>query len=114
MHFLKEQKRKGKEEDETEGQGESFEHWETITWGGGGSLWHQKCKSFLGGLLVLSDLLLYSRQQTLFIVNKLHLWGIEPGAYPIKILQRKFYALLIFKHPDWLINLSSQSECLKN
>ena len=36
------------------------------------------------------------------------------GAYPIKILQQKFYATLIFKHPDWLINLSSQSECLKN
>ena len=37
-----------------------------------------------------------------------------PGAYPIKILQHKFYAMLIFKHPDWLINLSSQSKCLKN
>ena len=37
-----------------------------------------------------------------------------PGASPIKILQRKFYATLIFKHLDWLINLSSQSECLKN
>ena len=37
-----------------------------------------------------------------------------PGASPIKILQRKFYAMLIFKHPDWLLNLSSQSECLKN
>ena len=40
--------------------------------------------------------------------------GIEPGASPIKILKRKFYAMLIFKHLDWLINLSSQSECLKN
>ena len=38
---------------------------------------------------------------------------LRPGAYPIKILQRKFYAMLIFKHPDWLINLSSQSKCLK-
>ena len=37
----------------------------------------------------------------------------RPGASPIKILQRKFYAMLIFKDPDWLINLSSQSECLK-
>ena len=37
-----------------------------------------------------------------------------PGAYPIKILQHKFYAMLIFKHPDWLINLSSQSKCFKN
>ena len=37
----------------------------------------------------------------------------KAGASPIKILQRKFYATLIFKHPDWLINLSSQSECLK-
>ena len=36
------------------------------------------------------------------------------GAYPIKILQGKFYATLIFKHPDWLINSSSQSKCLKN
>ena len=36
------------------------------------------------------------------------------GAYPIKNLQSKIYAMLIFKHPDWLINLSSQSECLKN
>ena len=36
-----------------------------------------------------------------------------PGAYPIKILQRKLYAMLIFKHPDWLIHLSSQSEYLK-
>ena len=25
----------------------------------------------------------------------------------------KFYALQIFKHSDWLKNLSSQSECLK-
>ena len=38
---------------------------------------------------------------------------LGPGASPIKILQRKFYTMLIFKHPDWLINLSSQSECLK-
>ena len=38
----------------------------------------------------------------------------QPGASPIKNLQHKFYAMLIFKHPDWLINLSSQSECLKN
>ena len=30
-----------------------------------------------------------------------------------KNLQHKFYGRLIFKHPDWLINLSSQSECLK-
>ena len=36
-----------------------------------------------------------------------------PGASPVKILQRKFYAMLIFKHPDWMIHLSSQSECLK-
>ena len=35
-------------------------------------------------------------------------------ASPIKILQRKFYATLLFKHPDWFKNLSSQSECLKN
>ena len=33
------------------------------------------------------------------------------GTNPIKILQRKFYAKLIFKHPDWLKNLSCQSEC---
>ena len=39
---------------------------------------------------------------------------IRPGTYPIKILLRKFYAMLIFKNPDWLINLSSQSECVKN
>ena len=39
---------------------------------------------------------------------------INSGASPIKILQRKFYATLIFKHPDWFENLSSQSECLKN
>ena len=39
---------------------------------------------------------------------------IIPGAYPLNILQHKFYATIIFKHPDWLINLSSQSECLKN
>ena len=38
----------------------------------------------------------------------------RPGAYPIKILQPKFYATIIFKHHDWLINLSSRSECLKN
>ena len=41
--------------------------------------------------------------------NRVPLW-----AYPIKNLQRKFYATIIFKDPDWLINLSSQSECLKN
>ena len=29
---------------------------------------------------------------------------LRPGASPIKILQRKFYATLIFKHLDWLIN----------
>ena len=39
---------------------------------------------------------------------------IRPGTYPIKILLRKFYAMLIFNNPDWLINLSSQSECVKN
>ena len=38
----------------------------------------------------------------------------SPGASPIKILQNKFYAMLILNHPDWLINLSRQSECLKN
>ena len=38
----------------------------------------------------------------------------KPGASPIKILQRKFYATLLFKHPDWFKNLSSQLECLKN
>ena len=43
----------------------------------------------------------------------LHYGDSESGASPIKILHRKFYATLIFKHPDWLINLSSQSECLK-
>ena len=39
---------------------------------------------------------------------------LPSGASPIKILQRKFYTTLIFKHLDWLINLSSQSECLNN
>ena len=48
MHFLKEQKRKGKEEDETEGQGESFEHWETITWGGGGHSGNKNVNLFWG------------------------------------------------------------------
>ena len=38
----------------------------------------------------------------------------KPGTNPIKILRRKFYATLIFKHTDWLINLRSQSECSKN
>ena len=33
---------------------------------------------------------------------------------PIKILQGKFYATQIFKHSDWLKNLSSQSKCMKN
>ena len=43
----------------------------------------------------------------------LNVWTAEPGASPVKILQRKFYDTLIFKHPDWLINLISQSECFK-
>ena len=30
-----------------------------------------------------------------------------------KILQRKFYATLFFKHSDWLKNVSSQSKCSK-
>ena len=45
--------------------------------------------------------------------GKAHGPQAQPGGYPIKILQRKIYATIIFKHPDWLINLSSQSECLK-
>ena len=40
--------------------------------------------------------------------------ALHTGTNPINILQRKFYATLIFKHPDWLINLRSQSECSKN
>ena len=56
------------------------------------------------------------RQNTIFGCWQFSLKYIlkGPGASPIKILQHKFYAMLIFKHPDWLINLSSQSECLKN
>ena len=39
---------------------------------------------------------------------------IKPGARPMQILQRKSYALWIFKHSDWLKNLGSQSKYLKN
>ena len=39
---------------------------------------------------------------------------LQRGIDPIKILQRKFYATLFFKHSDWLKNVSSQSKCLKN
>ena len=38
----------------------------------------------------------------------------EARGLSYKILQHRFYTTIIFKHPDWLINLSSQSECLKN
>ena len=37
----------------------------------------------------------------------------SPGAGPIKILQRKFYSMQIFKHFDWLKKLSIQSKCFK-
>ena len=37
-----------------------------------------------------------------------------PGAGPIKILHRLFYATQIFNQSDWLKILSSQSKCLKN
>ena len=35
------------------------------------------------------------------------------GASSIKILEHKFYALLILMLSDWLKNLSGQSKCLK-
>ena len=35
------------------------------------------------------------------------------GTNPIKISQLIFYAMLFFKHSDWLKNMSSQSKCLK-
>ena len=35
------------------------------------------------------------------------------GPGPINILQRKFYATLIFKHSDWLLKNVNQSGCLK-
>ena len=41
------------------------------------------------------------------------LWNRPPGIDPVKILQRKIYATLFFKHSDWLKNVSSQSKCLK-
>ena len=34
------------------------------------------------------------------------------GTNPIKILQRKFYATLFFKHFDWVNIFSIQSKCL--
>ena len=36
-----------------------------------------------------------------------------PGTDPIKILQRKFYAMQFFKHSDWLLKFINQSGCLK-
>ena len=38
---------------------------------------------------------------------------MKPGASPIKILQRKFYAIQFFKHSDWLLKFINQSGCLK-
>ena len=35
------------------------------------------------------------------------------GPGPINILQRKFYATLIFKQSDWLLKFVNQSGCLK-
>ena len=34
---------------------------------------------------------------------------VRPGAGPIKILLRKFYAKLYFKHFDWLLKIFNQS-----
>ena len=36
-----------------------------------------------------------------------------PGAGPIKIFQNTCYAVLFFKHCDWLKFFSIQSKCLK-
>ena len=38
----------------------------------------------------------------------------SPGTDPIKILQRKFYAMQFFKHSDWLLKFLNQSGCLKS
>ena len=38
----------------------------------------------------------------------------RPGTDPIKILQRKFYAMQFFQDSDWLNIFRIQSECLKN
>ena len=37
----------------------------------------------------------------------------QSGPGPINILQRKFYATLIFKHSDWLLKFINQSGSLK-
>ena len=39
--------------------------------------------------------------------------GSSPGLDPETIFQRKFYAMLFFKHFDLLLKLFNQSECLK-
>ena len=38
----------------------------------------------------------------------------RPGAYPIKILQRKFYFTKFFRHSDWILNILNQSKSWKN
>ena len=40
--------------------------------------------------------------------------GLNPGAGPIKILQRKIHATQFFKHSDWILKIFNQSKCLKN
>ena len=42
-----------------------------------------------------------------------NLYLIIPGTDPITSLQRKFYAMQIFKHSDWLLKFINQSGCLK-
>ena len=48
------------------------------------------------------------------LAERLLLAPENPEAGPIKILQRKFYTTLIFKHSDWLLKIFNQSEYLKN
>ena len=38
---------------------------------------------------------------------------VESGLGPLKILQRKLYATLIFKRSDWLLKFINQSGCLQ-
>ena len=38
----------------------------------------------------------------------------RPEADPLKILQRKIWSYIFFKHFDWLFKSFNQSECLKN
>ena len=42
-----------------------------------------------------------------------YLFKTGPWARPYKHFQCKYYAMLVFKHSDWLLNFLNQSDCLK-